>query len=211
MSVLRHVFDHHSHCPQLRLYGEAVKDDQESISATTHVSYRLLDSLPGCTPLRTMVHADLAGPGAPPAVVAAVGRGRSGALAVLRNGLLLDVVSDVPLPGTQGVWAVQQGGPVQQAGPSGKNDPNGTAQPDPPGGPARTLVFLTRQGATQVLDASGEELRAVTEEAAFPTTEPTVHVATVGGGALLLHVGPRGVRYAGWVTVHIGFPRLCGF
>lgn len=170
----------------MRLYGAAVKDEQDT-STTTHISYRLLDSLPGCTPLRTMVHADLAGSGAPPAVVAAVGRGRSGAVAVLRHGLLLDVVSDVALPGTQGVWAVQQR----------------TSMEGPAEGPAaRTLVFLSRQGATQVLDASGEELRAVTEEATFPTTQPTVHVATMGDGSVLLHVAARAVRYDVLLTWH---------
>ncbi len=183
--------------PQLRLYGTTIKDTQHQIDTTTnaHYTYRLLDSLPGCTPLRTMVHADLAAPaGAPPAVVAAVGRGRSGALAVLRPGVLLDVVSDVELPGVQGVWAVRHI-PAAQAG-AGDAPPAGAP-------PVRTLVVLSRQGATQVLDASGDELQVIQEQQqlGIPLTQPTVFVGGIAHGAVLLHVGQHDVRYGYGVCI----------
>ena len=72
--------------------------------------YRLqvVDSLPGLGAVRSLVLGEAASSAAewaaisergPPSLVAAVGAGRAGALAVLRPSLVPELVTEVPLPG----------------------------------------------------------------------------------------------------------------
>ncbi|KAK9839426.1 hypothetical protein WJX81_001424 [Elliptochloris bilobata] len=88
--------------------GDADEDDEVSLIYRTaegrrglaavgasRFELRALDSLPGI------------GPRGPPELVVAVGAGRAGALALLRRALVPEVVTEVPLPGVQGLWAVR--------------------------------------------------------------------------------------------------------
>ncbi|MEW5299110.1 MAG: hypothetical protein WDW36_002156 [Sanguina aurantia] len=74
--------------------------------------FTVLDTLPGSGPILDLVHADtkeavvseFARGG--PSVFACMGQGRSGAVALLRQGLLPDLVLEVPLASVHGLWAV---------------------------------------------------------------------------------------------------------
>ena len=79
------------------------------------MSFQVLDTLHGIGPIRDLALAALPAPGdpeaspqkgsstpvGPPTLLAAVGQGRSGALAVLRHNLVPDVITHVPVQGGQ--------------------------------------------------------------------------------------------------------------
>ena len=66
---------------------------------------QVMDTLHGIGPVHALVQAQLPaaapdpGQGSPSVLLAAVGHGRSGALAVLRQKLLPDLITNVPVPG----------------------------------------------------------------------------------------------------------------
>jgi cleavage and polyadenylation specificity factor subunit 1 len=92
-------------------------------------------------------------------LVACSGEGKGGTLSVLRRSVVPDIITEVPLPGLLGAWAVRHvpdGGDVS-TGVDGSAE-NGTADQ----GRYHSYLLLSFVGATKVL-ATGEELREVTE------------------------------------------------
>lgn len=118
----------------------------------------------------------------PPCLVACGGEGKGGALTVLRRSLVPDVLTEVPLPGLLGAWAVhyrrQQPGAAAAAAAgdaaatgdaaaagdaAAGGDAEGAAEGEGEGGrPYHAYLLLSFPGGTKVL-AAGEELREVTE------------------------------------------------
>lgn len=86
---------------------------------------------------------------APPCLVACSGEGKSGMLTVLRRSVVPDVITEVPLTGILGAWAVH-------------HSTGGGAAAAPGGDQHHAYLLLSFPGATKVL-ATGEELQEITE------------------------------------------------
>lgn len=101
----------------------------------------------------------------PPCLVACSGEGKGGALTVLRRSLVPDVLTEVPLPGLLGAWAVRyrrQEADPEPAGEEGAAAGEEGAAEGEGGRPYHAYLLLSFPGGTKVL-AAGEELREVTE------------------------------------------------
>lgn len=118
-----------------------------------------------CAP-GTQPHAGGMGDGGgegPPCLVACSGEGKGGALTVLRRSVVPDVLTEVPLPGLLGAWAVHYrrsgGSEAAVAGAASEGEDGAIAGEQEA---FHAYLLLSFPGATKVL-AAGEELREVTE------------------------------------------------
>jgi hypothetical protein len=127
---------------------------------------RALDSLPGTGPVRDLATSEPADPGparqpgqgahggqadrrAPPELVAAVGSGRAGALAILRRALVPEVVTEVPLPGA--LRAARRAAQSARVARAHLSDASGVDAP----APASTLFDAQRRAAAAPARVAG--------------------------------------------------------
>mmetsp|Transcript_23855 Transcript_23855/g.66163 ORF Transcript_23855/g.66163 Transcript_23855/m.66163 type:complete len:958 (-) Transcript_23855:258-3131(-) len=119
--------------------------------------------------------------------VMAVGHGKGGGLAVVRRGLLPEVMTEVPIPGVNGVWALH----CQKA-----------ATPAPAGGgggrlwqeEAQAYLLMSLESETKIF-ACGEELEEITDDSCqFVADRPTIAAASLMGAQAIAQVHASGVR-----------------
>lgn len=117
-------------------------------------------------------------------VFAAVGHGRSGSIAVLREGLLPDLVTEVPLAAVTGVWAVNHrtegaedvdleedggaaGGHEDGADGGGGGGGVGDGAAEGRGSAARrphhAYLLISREGRSTIVLETGDELQEITD------------------------------------------------
>lgn len=141
------------------IYGVALGDGggaARPAAATQQVQryqLKVLDSLANIGPVRDFAVAEAsvggsAAASSPPMLVACSGEGKGGTLSVLRRSVVPDLITEVPLPGLLGAWAVRHAPGAD----------SGTADQEQ----HHSYLLLSFVGATKVL-ATGEELREVTE------------------------------------------------
>lgn len=137
-------------------------------------SLRVLDSFISIGPVRAIVSSGSVSGGAlkaSPYLLACCGAGKGGALAVLSRSVAPDVLTEVPLPGVMGAWAVGQA----------------------PNGSGNAFLLLTFPSSTKVLEAA-DQLREVTDEFEFAGDVPTLAAGAMCGGSQLLQAFPQGLR-----------------
>ena len=165
------------------IYGEEV--DSASFKKW---SLRVLDNLIGIGPVRSLVkcyrETDTQSKRSPYLVVCC-GDERAGSLAVLQRSVIPEVITNVPLPGILGVWAV--GEDTTQ----GFNENNGSS--DLKRTIHQSYLLISRPNKTQVLEAS-TNMRDVTEELDFAGDVTTIDAATVLDDTFVLQVFPQGLR-----------------
>jgi cleavage and polyadenylation specificity factor subunit 1 len=198
---------------------------QQQQQGSDRYRFKVMDSLTCIGPIRDMVVAELAlgltgtlpgaaagagaaGPDAgaasaatrpPQSLVAAVGEDKSGALAVLRRGVLADVVTRVPLPLARGAWAVRWRGGGGEGG-GGSNHHHAfllltLAAAGGAGASAASASATPVRGRTMVLDARGEQLRELRgADSAFVGDAPTLAAGELLGGTAIVQVTPSGCR-----------------
>jgi cleavage and polyadenylation specificity factor subunit 1 len=162
------------------LYGVG---EEIEVGSTLRCWLHVLDSLTGIAPLRSLTSSGPASGSTPPYLVACCGQGRNGALAVLRRSVALDVVTEVPLPGVCGAWAI---GALQPA--PEEHDAGGAG-----GAPCAAFLLLSFPGCTRVL-STGDDMREVTDELEFAGDTPTIAAATLPGSTLIVQAFPQGIR-----------------
>lgn len=162
---------------------------------------KVLDSLANIGPVRdfTIAEPGAAGSEAPPCLVACSGEGKGGTLSVLRRSVVPDLITEVPLPGLLGAWA------VHHRPADGADVAPGQQQYQ---GQYHAYLLLSFPGATKVL-ATGEELREVTETVEFAVDTPTLAAGSLCGGRRIAQVFPQGVRLLGELCVSQP-PRIAG-
>ncbi|KAK9815325.1 hypothetical protein WJX72_001813 [[Myrmecia] bisecta] len=159
-------------------------------STVTHYKLQTLDTLIGLAPIHDMVVGDplSSAPSewgqestrGPQQLVACVGHDRAGCLAVLRRGLIPELITEVPLPGVQGLWA------VHYRVPDAMEDANSHTY--------HAFLLLSAATETKVLE-TGEELQERNPtEIDFVTDSPTVFAGNVIGAAYIVQVYPLGIR-----------------
>ncbi|KAL4424540.1 hypothetical protein ABPG77_010120 [Micractinium sp. CCAP 211/92] len=141
---------------------------------------RVLDSLANIGPVRDVAIADPGLPEVPPYAVACSGEGKGGTLSVLRRSVVPDVITEVPLPGVLGAWAVHHR-PAATAAGQGREAAH------------HAFLLMSFPDGTKVL-STGEELREVTESVEFAVDVPTLAAGSVCGGRCIVQVFPQGVR-----------------
>ena len=159
---------------------------------------RVLDSFIGIGPIRSMASSASSGAATSssssssmasgggkeaPYMVACCGKDKGGALAVLRRCVAPDVVTEVPLPGVAGVWAV------------GGNNNSSSSSPLTNSYHDYLLLSFTN-GSTKVLSTGGDddELKDVTESVEFAGDVPTLAAGTVYQGRRIVQAFPQGLR-----------------
>jgi cleavage and polyadenylation specificity factor subunit 1 len=163
--------------------GGASEEDEEALygaalaapGAAAAPALRVLDSLVGLGPVRWLAAAEGAGAGAAPYALACVGDGPSGALAVLRRSVAADVLTEVPLRGVAGAWALRGA--------------------DAPGGHDEFLLLAAGAG-TRVLATAGA-LHEAADGAGFRTAVPTIAAGALAGGRRLAQACAGGLRLVG--------------
>eukprot|EP00887_Chlorella_sp_A99_P001781 scaffold19.g1781.t1 len=156
-----------------------------------HYYLSVLDALAGTAPLHDVAvgppppdpATGSAAGGAPYLVACSGGAGRGGALVVMRQRLVPDVITEVPLPGLLGAWALLHVPDAPQADAAG---------------PSRwerhhAYLLLSFQGSTKVL-LTGEELREVSDEVEFALDAPTLAAGSICGRRRMVQVFPQGLR-----------------
>lgn len=165
---------------------------------------QVLDSFMCLGPVRDMTVADIplglidpegvAAPRSSQCLIAGVGSDKAGAIAVIRRGVVSDVITAVPLDQVHGTWALHY-------------RPGGEQQTDTEGGGGgavgnglgndgyHAFLLLSCEGnRTMVLDARGEELAEITESVEYITDAPTVAAGEMFGSTAAVQVTPTAVR-----------------
>jgi cleavage and polyadenylation specificity factor subunit 1 len=164
------------------LYGADGNDGNATNTTTTttttgassvRCSLRVLDSFIGIGPVRSLVSSTSGASGnEAPYLVACCGKEKGGALAVLRRSVAPDVMTEVPLPGVLGAWAVGNSSISNH----------------------HSFLLLGYSNKTTVLSTSGEELQDVTSSAEFAGDTPTIGAGTIAQGKRIVQAFPQGVR-----------------
>eukprot|EP00798_Chlamydomonas_sp_ICE-L_P015929 gene15929-22063_t len=128
-------------------------------NAAPKVQLKVLDSLHSFGPVRDMLHLDTstgpsssaqdeAGERGGPTVYALTGQDRTGAVSILRQGLLPEVITEVPLSGVTGLWSIHHRQELMEDGDSNYH----------------AYLLLSKDGMTTMVLQTGEELEEVTEK-----------------------------------------------
>lgn len=162
------------------LYGLDSVDQSESTGFNKGLKckLRVLDTFTGCGPIRALVTGPSVG-GQTPYVLACTGEGKSGALIVLRQSIVPEIITEVPLPGVQGVWAVQY---------------NKTGSEAPTTGQYHSYLLLSFENGTTKVLATGDELAEITEKVEFATDVATLAAGSMAQGKRIVQVFKEGVR-----------------
>lgn len=171
---------------------------------------KVLDSLKGLATIRDLVVSehlapvklDEAGEETPrggPQLVAAVGYSKGGALAIMRRGVVGDIITEVPLPGVNGLWSLHYKGPKQKPGQDQEASIKDEEDEDqegegPAGGRYHDFLLLSVDGDRTMVLETGEELEEVTESVEYITDQPTLAAGELFDCQLLCQVCPRAVR-----------------
>lgn len=187
-------YDDDEEDPEALLYGdvELASDASERLVC----SMKVLDSLIGLGPLHSMVPwvQNVSGlydrASAMPCLIACSGEGRSGSFVVLHQTVSPDVITEIPLSGVLGVWAVAK----DRSHMSFDNAESVALDPDGEENNAyHTFLLISRSDGTQVLDAR-ENMRDVTDELEFAGDVTTIGAGTLLHGSFMLQAFPQGLR-----------------
>eukprot|EP00878_Enallax_costatus_P012110 GHUV01012643.1.p1 GENE.GHUV01012643.1~~GHUV01012643.1.p1 ORF type:complete len:1562 (+),score=569.41 GHUV01012643.1:165-4850(+) len=183
-------------------------------------SFKVLDSLMCLGPIRSTdiaslhlresdVHASLSGesPQHDPSqcVIAAVGSDKSGALAIMRRGVVADVITAVPGLEAHGAWTLHYREPKGFGIDADVVNDNIHAGVDPIEGDTHEdldkgdrhhafLLLSCRGESTMVLDARGQELAEITDQVAYIRDAPTIAVGELFNATAAVQVTHSTVR-----------------
>jgi cleavage and polyadenylation specificity factor subunit 1 len=158
----------------LLLYGAEGDDTNTTTTAASSVrcTLRVLDSFIGIGPVRSLVSSTSGASGTEaPYLVACCGKDKGGALAVIRRSVAPDVMTEVPLPGVTGAWAVG----------------NSNAH-------HHSYLLLSYPQKTMVLATGGEQMQDVTNAVEFARDTPTIGAGTLAQGKRIVQAFAQGIR-----------------
>ncbi|KAM3957206.1 cleavage and polyadenylation specificity factor subunit 1 [Aphomia sociella] len=165
---------------ELEVYGS---DIRTSTQLTSYV-FEVCDSLLNICPIGavSMGEPQLLDEARGVELVAAAGRGKNGALAVLQRGLRAQLVTAFNLPGCIDMWTVR-GPPTSATG-------GGTAEAE--GGVPHAYLILTQEDSSMILQ-TGEEINEV-DNSGFMTSAPTIFAGNLGNNKYMVQVTTTAIR-----------------
>ncbi|GAX81861.1 hypothetical protein CEUSTIGMA_g9289.t1 [Chlamydomonas eustigma] len=213
---------------------EELEEVADEVLPAVRITLQVLDSLPCLGPVRDLLHLDtslLAQPeghnveeaggvgsddadtllpvrGAP-TLFTLTGQDRSGSVVMLRKGLVPELVTEVPLPGVTGMWALhhrkenQEDGSLSGAAGSSYHaylllskeagdQISGGSDAFSASAASRTFPSKAASGSTMVLE-TGQELQEVTEGSPYVSDQPTVCAGNLFNNAGICQVCPYSI------------------
>lgn len=151
------------------------RNEEEEPDEPDKYTFQVQDSLLGLGTLRDVTTREGSGPDGRAELIACVGQGKGGAMALFHRHVYPDVVTEVALPAIRALWTVYSS--EQEESTRGR------------AAHYHAYMILSLEKSTMVLE-TGTELNEVTEKVDFATNSPTVTVGNVGSLTKIVQVCP---------------------